>query len=180
MDTAWYFRLFYIPVLNAIIAAVLAVIIKPKRMGNLEISRTMKVVGIMNLVILCVLLWFIPFSLNLALWIGICIVAFGHVLNGLAYSAMREHPEREKAVVDWGIYRISRHPHVVHSVITSLGVIVMGWRLSTMYIVLWVYFGFSLLYTRAAILMEERGTAEKLGQDYEDYIKRVPRYLLVK
>lgn len=180
MDTAWHFRLFYIPILNVAVATLLAVIIRPKRMSGPELSKPMKIVGVASLVILCVLLWFVPFSINLPFWIGMGIVIFGHALNGLAYVAMREHPEKQKAVVDWGIYRISRHPHFLHSLLTSLGVIVMGWRLSTMYVILWVYFGFSIVYTRSAILMEENRTAERLGEEYEDYMRHVPRHFLIK
>jgi len=33
MDTAWYFRLFYVPILAFIISLLLSMIIKAKRMG---------------------------------------------------------------------------------------------------------------------------------------------------
>jgi len=130
MGTAWYLRLFYMPILNVILATVLAAIIKPKRMNAPELSTPMKIVGVMNLAALCAVLWFISFRINLAFWIGMGVVVSGHVVNGLAYSAMREHHEKRKAVVDWGIYGVVRHPHFLHSVLTSLGVIIMGWRLS--------------------------------------------------
>jgi protein-S-isoprenylcysteine O-methyltransferase Ste14 len=167
------------PILNVIVALLLAAIIKPRRMSAPELSTLMKIVGMVNLGVLCVLLWFVPFRINLAFWVGMGVVVIGHVINGLACGAMREHQEKRKAVVDWGIYGIVRHPHFLHGVVTSLGVIIMGWRLSTIYAILWIYFGLSLIYTWSAVLMEETRTAEKLGQDYEDYMRRVPRHFLI-
>lgn len=107
-------------------------------------------------------------------------MVFGHLVNGLAYSAMREHPEKKKVVVDWGIYKIIRHPHILHSVITQLGVIVMGWNIrSTVYIILWVYFVLYVIGNHFGILREERINIKKFGKEYRDYIKRVPRYFLI-
>ena len=181
MEVAWYFRLFYIPILSAIIAYLLALIIKPKRMTAPELSKPMTILSMISLFVFIALTWFVSFSINLAFWIGICIIVFGHVVNSLAYSAMREHPEKKKVVVDWGIYKITRHPHFMHGVITTLGAIVMGWNWSSIiYIILWVYLVLEIIFTHFATLMEEKRTAEKFGQEYVDYMKMVPRYLLVK
>ena len=108
-------------------------------------------------------------------------MVFGHLVNGLAYSAMREHPEKKKVVVDWGIYRISRHPHILHGMITQVGVIVMGWNIkSTVYIILWGYFVLHIIMTHFGALREEKINIEKFGQEYRDYMKRVPRYFLIR
>ena len=181
MDVAWYFRLFYIPILSGILAYLLTFVIKPKRMTGPAISQTMKIISLISFVGLIVWLWFVPFSINLAFWIGIVIIVFGHVVNSLAYSAMREHPEKKKLVVDWGIYKVTRHPHFQHGVITTLGTIVMGWNTaSSIYLGLWGYLVLDIILNHVAILQEEKGTAEKFGQEYKDYMKRVPRYLLIK
>lgn len=181
MEIAWYFRLFYIPILNMILAFLLAWIMKPKRLGGPEISQSMKAGSLISFVVLCVWLWFVPFSINLAFWIGISIIIFGHKVNGLAYSAMREHPEKKQVVVDWGIYKVSRHPHFNHGVITTLGTIVMGWNAgSVVYLFLWAYLILDIVFNHFAILQEEKRTAVKFGQEYVDYMKRVPRYFLVK
>ena len=181
MDVAWYFRLFYIPILNGGIAYLLALIIKAKRMTGPEIGKPMMILSLISFVVLVVWLWFVPFSINLAFWIGLGIIVFGHVVNSLAYSAMREHPEKKQAVVDWGIYKVTRHPHFYHGVITTLGVIVMGWNTgSIVYMFLWLYFVLDIVFNHFAILREEKVTAEKLGQEYVNYMKRVPRYFLIK
>ena len=121
------------------------------------------------------------FSINLTFWVGLGIVVFGEVVYALGYIAMREHPERKQAVVDWGIYKISRHSHVLAGIICLLGVIVMGWNTSSIiYIILWVYFVLYVMLSHFSVLNEERLNIERFGQEYADYMKRVPRYFLVK
>jgi len=180
MDTPWYLRLFYMPILSFVISALLSAIIKAKRMTSPGPSKPMVIAGLIGLVGICVLMWFVPFTINFAFWLGVCIFAFGQVVYGLGYSAMREYPDR-KAVVDWGIYRISRHSHVLAGIITMLGAIVMGWNTElTMYIILWGYFILYVIVSHLAVLSEERIDTEKFGKEYEDYMKRVPRYFLIK
>ena len=180
-DTAWYLRLFYVPIVNVIISMLLYKIINAKRMTGSGPGRPWAIVYFIGLILLCVLLWFVPFGINLAFWIGISIIAFGHVVFALGYSAMREHPEKKKGVVDWGIYKVSRHSHVLAGKIVTLGAIVMGWDFrSTVYIILWGYFVLEIILTHFAVPNEERINVEKFGQEYEDYIKRVPRYFLIK
>jgi len=128
-----------------------------------------------------VLTWFVTFSINLAFWIGVGIIVFGEVVFALGYSAMREHPEKKKAVVDWGIYKVSRHSHVLAGIITDLGAIIMGWNLKSMiYLILWVYFILYVIISHLGVLSEEKINIEKFGQEYKDYMKRVPRYFLIR
>jgi len=104
MDIPWYFRLFYMPILNFLISLLLSMIIGAKRMGHPEMSRPLMIGYMISLIGGCVLLWFVPFRINAAFWIGLCIILFGQVVFALGYAAMREHPEKQQAVVDWGIY----------------------------------------------------------------------------
>jgi protein-S-isoprenylcysteine O-methyltransferase Ste14 len=181
MATPWYFRLFYIPILYTGISFLLAVIIRAKRMKEPELTKPMKIFQMISFVGFCVLLWFVPFRINLASWIGIGIVVFGLIIFALGYVAMRDHPEKKKRVVDWGIYSISRHSHILAGVITTLGVIVMGWNLkSPVYIILWIYFVLDVAVAHFAILYEEKVNIEKFGKEYEEYMKKVPRYFLIK
>jgi len=181
MDTAWYFKLFYIPVLNTVISMLLFKIIKANRMTGPGPSRPWLIVGLIWFIGMCILMWFVPFSINLAFWIGICVIVFGQAVFGLGYSAMREHPEKKKAIVDWGIYKVSRHSHVLAGMITNLGVIIMGWNLkSTIYIILLAYFVLNIIMTHFAVLSEEKINIEKFGKEYENYMKSVSRYFLIK
>lgn len=141
-------------------------------------SRPLMIVSVVGLIGWCVLLWFVPFRINAAFWIGIGVVVFGHVVFALGYSAMRAHPEKDKVVVDWGIYRVSRHSHIVAVMITLFGTIIMGWNpKSTLFIIVWAYFVFTVILNHYGILYEEKINIEKFGQEYKDYKKRTPRYL---
>jgi protein-S-isoprenylcysteine O-methyltransferase Ste14 len=181
MEVAWYFRLFYIPILSAIVSFLLAFGLKAKRMGSPEGGKPMMIGSTIGMLIFIALAWFVPFSINLAFWIGLVIIVLGQVVFGLSCSAMREHPEKTQTVVDWGIYRVTKHPHVISGMMTTLGAIVMGWNWSSIiYIILWIYFVLDVGFNHYYILMEEKRNVEKFGQEYVDYMKRVPRYFLVK
>lgn len=180
METAWYFKLFYVYILWFIVSWLLYGIIKAKRMSGPGPSKSWMIAFWISLIVGWVLMWFVPFSINLAFWIGIGIIVFGEVVYALGYIAMREHPEKKQAVVDWGIYKISRHSHVLAGIICLLGVIVMGWNTaSVMYIILWVYFVLYVIMSHFGVLNEEKLNIERFGHEYADYIKRVPRYFLV-
>jgi len=181
MDVAWYFRLFYVYLASVVLSGILTLVIKPKRMKAPEIGKPMMILSLIGSVGLAVWLWFVPFSINPAFWVGLVIIIFGQVVNSLAYSAMREHPEKKKVVVDWGIYKVTRHPHFLHGVIIALGVIVMGWNTaSPVYMFLWLYLVLDIVFNHFSILREEKVTVEKLGQEYVDYMKQVPRYISIK
>jgi len=178
MDTAWYFRLFYIPILSMIVNILLAWVIKAKRMGGPEGSKPWMIGSLISFMVFIILLWFVTFSINLAFWIGLGIIVLGQVVFGLSCGAMREHPEKTKTVVGWGIYKVTRHPHVIAGMITVLGAIVMGWNWSSiMYIILWVYFVLDVLFSHFYVLMEEKINIEKFGQEYQDYVNKTPRYI---
>jgi protein-S-isoprenylcysteine O-methyltransferase Ste14 len=181
MEIAWYFRLFYVHILSFIISWLLFGIIRAKRMSGPGPSKSWVIAYWMSFIVGWVLIWFISFSVNPAFWIGLCIIVFGEMVYALGYIAMKEHPEKKKAVVDWGIYKISRHSHVLAGIICLLGVIIMGWNPeSVIYIILWVYFVLYVGMSHFGVLNEEKLNIERFGQEYVDYMKRVPRYFLVR
>ena len=181
VNTPWYARLFYVPLLNFLISWILSLIIQAKRMGFPEMNIFIRIANLVFFVGGCVLLWFIPVRSNVAFWIGLVIIVVGQVIFGFGYSAMREHPEQKKTVVDWGIYRFSRHSHIIAGIIVLLGTIIMGWdRRSFVYLVVWIYCILNVVFTHYAIKYEEKRNVEKFGQEYQDYMKRVPRYFLFK
>jgi len=172
----WYFRLFYVHLLSFVMSWLLFGIIGAKRMGS-PTGRSWVTGFWIGFVVGWVLMWFVPFSINLAFWIGLGIIVFGKVVYVLGFLAMREHPEKKKAVVDWGIYKVSRHSHMLAGIICLLGTIVMGWNTSSvMYMILWVYFVLYVATSHFYVLSEEKVNIEKFGQEYENYMKRVPRY----
>ena len=181
METAWYFRLFYINILWFVISWLLFGIIRGKRMSGPGPSKSWVIAFWISFIVGWVLTYFVTFSINLAFWIGVSIIVFGEVVFALGYSAMREHPEKKQAVVDWGIYKVSRHSHVLAGIICLLGVVVMGWNpQSIIYIILWVYFVLYVIMSHFGVLNEEKINIQRFGQEYVDYMKRVPRYFLIK
>ena len=179
METAWYFRLFFVQVSAFIISWLLYWILRAKRMSGPGPDKKWMIAYFASLIVGLVLMWFVTFSINLAFWIGVAIVVLGEVVFALGYMAMREHPEKKQAVVDWGIYKVSRHSHVLAGIICLLGVVVMGWNpQSIVYIALWVYFVLDVILSHFSILNEERLNIERFGREYKDYMKRVPRYFI--
>ena len=124
-----------------------------------------------------VLMWFIPYSIDMAFWIGLGIIVLGLIIVSLSAIAAREHPEKKQAVVDWGIYRVSRHPQGLSDLISHLGAVIMGWNPnSVIYLILWVYLVLYASLMHLALLKEEKLNVKKFGQEYADYMKKVPRY----
>jgi protein-S-isoprenylcysteine O-methyltransferase Ste14 len=179
METTWYFRLFFVHILAFTMSFLLYGIIRAKRMSGPGPGKLYTVVYFASLIVGWALMWFVTFSINLAFWIGLTIIVFGEVVYVLGYVAMREHPEKKQAVVDWGIYKVSRNSHVLAGIICLLGVVVMGWNpQSIIYITLWVYFTLYVIMSHFGVLSEEKLNIERFGQEYKDYIRRVPRYFI--
>jgi len=177
MEKVWYFRLFFVHIACFLVSWLLFVLIKAKRMRGPGPSKKLMVVYWLALITGWVLMWFIIYRINVAFWIGLVIIIFGVFIYALGYLAMSEHPEREQVVVDWGIYKFSRHSHVLAGNICLFGVVVMGWSPdSIIYIILCVYFVLNIILMHFGVLSEEKINRERLGQEYIDYMKRVPRY----
>jgi protein-S-isoprenylcysteine O-methyltransferase Ste14 len=176
METAWYFRLFFVHLATFIVSWTLYGVLKAKRMGA-PTGRAWMLFFWIAFIVGWVLMWFIPFRINAAFWIGLAIIGLGEVLYALGFLAMREHPERKKAVVDWGIYRASKHSHIMAGDICLFGTLIVGWAASTIYGILWIYFTLYLIVSHFYVLSEEKANIKKFGKEYEDYMKRTPRYI---
>jgi len=179
METVWYFRLFFVHVAVFVISWLLYLGIGAKRMSGPGPDKPWMMAYFTCLIVGWALMWFITYSINPAFWIGLAIVVLGEVVYVLGYVAMREHPDKKQAVVDWGIYKVSRNSHVLAGIICLLGVVVMGWNThSIIYIILWIYFILDVVLSHFSVLNEEKLNIERFGQEYKDYMKRVPRYLI--
>ena len=173
----WYHRLFYFPIIDLVIATLLFFIIKAKRMTSEGPDIKWHIYYWLRLLLICTFLWFIPFSINLAFWIGLSVILIGYVIYCLSYMAMREHPEKKKVVVDWGIYKFSRHSHYIAGKIVLLGIIILGWNLnSSIYITLWIFYILDMISSHFAILSEEKINIDKFDREYVKYMNKVPRY----
>jgi protein-S-isoprenylcysteine O-methyltransferase Ste14 len=177
METAWYFKLLVSNIGLIIVSFLLFLIIKAKRMTGPCPGKRMQLFSTGYTLIGLVLTWFISYSINAAFWIGLVIIIFGEIIFSSGFMAMREHPEKKQAVVDWDIYKVSRHSHVLAGKVCLLGVVIMGWSPgSVLYILLWVYYILSIALMHSGVLSEEKSNIERFGQEYIDYMKRVPRY----
>jgi len=128
---------------------------------------------IANLLWLIALIYsvFLPLQLN-TLWfyIGLAIFVIGLIILAAATMSFMITPVDE--LITKGIYRISRHPMYL-----STFLICMGTGIGT---VSWVFILLSLLMAycfRGEALIEERVCLEQFGSDYQEYSKRVPRWI---
>ena len=74
-----------------------------------------------------------------------------------------------------GLYGISRHPQVLMLFISGFGIcIAIGSWLALFVAII------SSLFLRSRDLAEEKACLERYGDSYREYMKRVPRYFLIK
>src|SRR5579872_2135032 len=111
---------------------------------------------------------------------GVC-VGFGVIVALLGFLAFRQakttvnpvNPEKASSVVTSGIYSYTRNPMYL-----GLTAVLVGWAIWLS--VPWVFLGpvaFMLYLTRFQIIPEERVMSSKFGRDYDEYRKRVRRWL---
>ena len=111
---------------------------------------------------------------------GLC-AAFGLIVAFLGFWAFRRAkttvspvtPEAASSVVTGGVYRYTRNPMYV-----GLTAVLVGWAVWLS--VPWVFLGplvLMLFLTRFQIIPEERIMSSKFGRDYDEYCKRVRRWL---
>jgi protein-S-isoprenylcysteine O-methyltransferase Ste14 len=74
-----------------------------------------------------------------------------------------------------GLYRFSRNPMYVSATVVFIGIC-----LATANLILAAYLVIAFLLQHLMILAEERTCKEKYGMAFENYMKRVPRYLFIK
>lgn len=100
------------------------------------------------------------------------------VLGLLAFRAKRTtvnplRPEKASALVDGGVYRITRNPMYVGMLCLLLGwAVFLASPLALIGPVLFV-----LYITRFQIIPEERILRERFGEPYERYLRRVRRWI---
>ncbi len=102
--------------------------------------------------------------------IALLLVATGTL--GRVWCAFYISGFKNKKVVTDGPYSVSRNPLYLYSLIGAIGIGLVSHSLS---VLLFIVLGFAIYYP-FVIIGEERKLASILGQDYENYIKRVPRF----
>ena len=177
MEAAWYQRLIMVQVTWYIVSWLLFVVVKAERMTSAGPGKAWQIGYKLIFVLGLVWMWFIPFYINTAFWIGCIIIILGEIVLVLGYLAMRKHPEQKRTVVDWGIYKFSRNSHVMAGIICLFGTIIAGWNPeSPLYWGLWVYCLVRIIQVHMGVLSEENLNIKRFGQEYIDYMKKTPRY----
>jgi len=112
--------------------------------------------------------------------VAVCL-ALGLALDGWALLVFRRHrttpnpfaPERSRTVVQSGPYRFTRNPMYLGMAVRLLALCLwLGSALSLLAIAVFVAY-----ITRFQIQPEERTLADKFGAPYQDYCRRVRRWL---
>jgi protein-S-isoprenylcysteine O-methyltransferase Ste14 len=114
----------------------------------------------------------------LLFWLGILLMDAGIAFRLYAITVLGAFfttvaVAAEQTVIDWGPYRLIRHPSY-----TGLLLILLGLGLSlTNWLSLLVIMGCALLGLSYRIRVEERVLKEHLGQRYQEYMQRTKRLI---
>jgi protein-S-isoprenylcysteine O-methyltransferase Ste14 len=106
-------------------------------------------------------------ALSFALWPILTLVRHGRPIEGESYL-------HTTTLVDSGLFSVVRHPQYLAYILFML---TFGLLAQHLVVTVLAILGSVLLYVNA--VLEERECTEKLGQEYRDYMERVPRFNLV-
>ena len=104
--------------------------------------------------------------------IGLGIMAIGFVISGIAHYY--KFDKKLPGVIDRSVYGFSRHPMYLGYIIAYGGAIIS--TLSLISIVPWI---FIIAINHIMANYEEKKIIEVFGDEYRDYQKRVPKWLLI-
>ncbi len=118
----------------------------------------------------------VPFPVNL---LGIILMVVGIILNAWADYLFHKHGttvkpfERASALITEGPFRISRHPMYLGFVLGLLGWAMLLGSLSTFITPLAMFLTLNILF----VSHEEKSLQETFGSRYEDYKRKVRKWL---
>ncbi len=140
-------------------------------------SKTQKVIYVIGklLALVClVLIIFTPLKIGSNIFIiGTILYTFG--LAGFIIALFNFKNTLLDQPVARGLYRISRHPQVLMLFISAFGICIAIGSWLVLFIII-----ISSLFLHYRDLAEEEACLERYGDSYRAYMKRVPRYLLIK
>jgi protein-S-isoprenylcysteine O-methyltransferase Ste14 len=118
------------------------------------------------------LIVFTPLKISQAVFMaGLVVFAVGFAGMISALIVFRRTPLDQ--LVTGGLYRISRNPQWVSLclMILGTGIAIGSWTVVLLLLVI-------VVFTHFRILGEERSCAKRYGEPYQEFLQRVPRYLL--
>jgi len=110
----------------------------------------------------------IPFTLAVAIYLGHRKYLTLPILVGVPELT----GSREGVLLTEGIYARIRHPRYVESILW-----ILGYALFTNYLAMYAAYLLMLPIMHIIVLLEEKELKERFGVDYEEYCRRVPRYI---
>lgn len=110
----------------------------------------------------------VPFALALAIYLGYR----KHLTLPIQAGVPELTGTQTSVLLTEGIYARIRHPRYVESTLW-----ILGYALFTNYLALYVAFLLMLPVMHAVVLLEEKELRQRFGLAYEEYCRRVPRYI---
>ena len=160
--------------LMAFPAEVVARLYEHNRSDWSKAQRASYVTGKISAIVSMVLMIFSPLKIGTNVFIpGIVIYILG--LTGFFIALLNFRYTPLDQPVTSGIYKISRHPQVLMLFILGFGICISigSWLALFLQVI-------AALFLRSRTLAEETACLELYGDSYRAYMKRVPRYLLIK
>ena len=114
---------------------------------------------------------FVPLKLGTAwLYAGLAVYLLGFVISTAALLSIATTKPGE--VFTTGMYRYSRHPIALGTVLTmvGIGIVSASWLLLLLSVIL-------IVISHYVAITEEIATTKKFGGTYSKYLKRTPRWL---
>ena len=137
-------------------------------------QRVFYAIGKVSVLIYLVLIIFTPLKIGAIVFIpGIILFLLGLVGFIIALYNFKNMPSNQPTTK--GLYRFSRHPQIHMLFISGLGIcIAIGSWFALFILIISKFFG------HFRTLAEEEACLEQYGDLYRAYMKRVPRYFLIK
>ena len=137
-------------------------------------QKASNIIGKIIVIVFLVLMIFTPLKLgSIAFILGMVLYTIG--LAGFIAALINFKNTPQDQPVTHGLYRISRNPQILMGFIAGIG---MGFAIGSWIVILLgipaIFFG------RYKIMGEEQACLKRYGESYRTYMKRVPRYLLIK
>ena len=142
--------------------------------GWSKTQRSFYVIGKLLALVSLILMILTPLKIGAKFFIpGIILFAFGLAGFIIALFNFKNTPLDQP--ITRGLYRISHHPQVFMLFIASIGICIAIGSWLVLFIVI-----ISSLFLRFRDIAEEKACLKRYGDSYRAYMKRVPRYFLIK
>lgn len=170
---AWIFMIWLIisPFLSSIIIKDKGVSKRLRISAPMKYEKTFNVISMTALIVGFIYSIFLPIKFN-TIWflIGILIFLFGLIIDLSVMNTLRK-AKLDKPFIN-GPYKYSRHPIYLALFLIIISVLLMS--LSWIFLLIMIIIIIHLLLAAPA---EEQYCLKKYGEEYQNYLKRTPRWI---